>query len=80
MRWQHTLQKLTAIQQCVGAIIAGAFQTTAGLALNVKLFLLPMKQQLEKAAEDTTTHILTSFIHQKLTEGQRVRQERAQKL
>ena len=42
---QRTLQKLTAIQQCAGAIIARAFRTTAGPALNVELFLLPMKKQ-----------------------------------
>ena len=76
MRRQRTLQKLTAIQQRAGSIIAGAFRTTAGPALNVELFLLPMKQQLEKAAGDATARILTSPIHQEFMEGQRTRQRR----
>lgn len=33
----------------VETIIAEAFRTTAGPALEVELFLLPMKQQMEKA-------------------------------
>ena len=69
IHWQHFLQKLTTIQQHAGSIIAGAFQITAGPALNVELFLLPMKQQLEKAAGDATACILTSPIYQELTEG-----------
>ncbi len=80
IRRQRILQKLTAIQQRAGSIIAGAFQTTAGPALDVELFLLPMKQQLEKAAGDATARILTSPIYQELTEGRRLRQRRAQKL
>ena len=80
IRRQRTLRKLTAIQQRAGSIIAGAFRTTAGPALDVELFLLPMKQQLKKAAGEATVCILTSPIYQNLTEGRRHRRRRAQKL
>ena len=80
MRRQHTLQKLNTIQQRAGAIIAEAFRTTAGSALDVELFLLPMKQQLEKATGDATARILTSPIHHEIMEGRRPRQRKAQKL
>ena len=69
IRRQQIIQRLTAIQQCAEVIIAEAFQTTAGPALNIELFLLLMKQQLKRAAGDATTCILTSLIHQELMEG-----------
>lgn len=60
MRQKRSLQKLTAIQCRAGAIIAGAFRTTAGSALDVELFLLPMKQQLEKAIGESLLRVITA--------------------
>lgn len=79
MRRERILRKLTGIQRRAGAIIAGAFRTTAGPALDVELNLLPMKQQLEKAAGDAIARILTSSIHHDIMTGSRPRWKKALK-
>lgn len=80
VRRQRTIRKLAAIQRRAGAVIAGAFRTTAGSALEVELHLLPMKQQLEKAAGDAVARILTSPIHHDIMIGSRPRRKKALRL
>ncbi len=63
MHQRRVLQKLTAIQRRAGAIIAGAFRTTAGPALEVELYLLPMKQQMEKALGYSLLRLTTTSTY-----------------
>ena len=47
-REAKVLRVLGAIQKRAGAIIAGAFRITAGAALDIELFTMPIKQKLER--------------------------------
>lgn len=48
---------LTKIQLEAARVIAGAYRATSAVALDVELFILPMRQQLEKRAHETVLNI-----------------------
>ena len=56
------VKTLTAVQKRAAAIIGGAFRITAGPALNVELFLLPMKQKLDQLGGNALIRLLSSPV------------------
>lgn len=56
------VRTLTAIQKRAAAIIAGAFRLTAGAALDIELYLLPVKQRLEEYGAFALLRIAQSRI------------------
>lgn len=48
---------LTKIQLEAARVIAGAYRATSAVALDVELFILPMRQQLEKRAYEIVLNI-----------------------
>jgi hypothetical protein len=53
------MAQFTKIQKQAGIIISRAYRATAAEALNTELFLLPMRQQLERQLNKTAIKILT---------------------
>jgi ribonuclease HI len=53
------VRQLTKVQKRAAIIISGAFRATAAEALNIELYLLPMKMQLEARAEEAALRIAT---------------------
>jgi ribonuclease HI len=51
--------ELTKIQKRAAILISGAFRGTAGAALDIELFLTPIKLRLQQIVEETTIRILT---------------------
>jgi hypothetical protein len=49
--------KLDKIQLEATRIVGGAYRATSAVALNIELFFLPMRQQLEKRARETVLNI-----------------------
>jgi ribonuclease HI len=53
------VRQFAKIQKRAAIIISGAFRATAAEALDIELYLLPMKMQLEARAEETALRIVT---------------------
>ena len=62
------LQILTKIQKQAAALIAGAFWSTAGTALDIELFIPPIQQQLEKLNGFALTRIMGSPVESRIRE------------
>ena len=56
----RTLSLMKRIQSRAGNIISGAFRTSAGVALEVELFLRPINLQLDIFLDDALLRIITS--------------------
>jgi hypothetical protein len=52
-------KQFAKIQKRAAIIISGAFQATAAEALDIELYLLPMKMQLEARAKEAAVRIVT---------------------
>ena len=59
-----TFTTMRGLQARAARIIAGAFKSTAGSALNVELFLLLIEQQLDKVIFNSFLRIKTSFRYE----------------
>jgi hypothetical protein len=57
------IQQFAFIQKRAAALISGAFRTTAAEALNIKLYLTPMKHQIEQVVCETAIRVLTGPVH-----------------
>ncbi|KUL82030.1 hypothetical protein ZTR_11395 [Talaromyces verruculosus] len=55
----NTIKDFASIQKRAACLISGAFRTTASEALNVRLHLLPIRQQLDQLAKMTAIRIRT---------------------
>src|SRR3981081_4184939 len=53
------VRQFAKIQKRAAIIISGAFRATAAEALDIELYLLPIKMQLEARAEETALRIVT---------------------
>jgi hypothetical protein len=63
---KEILRKLSSVQLQAARIIAGAYRATSRLALDIELFLLPMRFRLEKRAHETALNIRTSLMYKSL--------------
>lgn len=57
------IQQFVTVQKRAACLISGAFRTTAAEALNVELWLLPVKLQMERLAAETAIRIRTGPEH-----------------
>ena len=62
------LQILTKIQKRAAALIAGAFRSTAGTALDIELFIPPVQQQIERLNGLALTRIMGSPVESRIRE------------
>jgi len=73
------LQILTKIQKRAAALIAGAFRSTAGTALDIELFIPPVQQQIEWLNGLALTRIMGSPVESRIMES-RTHQNQPHKL
>jgi Reverse transcriptase (RNA-dependent DNA polymerase) len=57
------IRDFTSIQKRAACLISGAFRTTTASALNVELYLLPIKHQMEQLSQETAIRIRTGPSH-----------------
>jgi hypothetical protein len=64
-RLDQVVTKLIRIQQRAAILISGAFKSTAGMALNIKLFMTPIRLRMQQIIEETAIHLRTgpSWAH-----------------
>jgi len=65
------LNTLTSLQRRAAQVIARAFRSTSGPALDVELHLLPVKHTLEKALGETLSRLRTSRVYYQIVEARR---------
>jgi hypothetical protein len=59
----HIVQQFASIQKRAAVLISGAFRTTTAEALNIKLYLTPMKHQIERVVCETAIWVRTGPVH-----------------
>ncbi len=64
-------QYTTSLQRRAAQVIARAFRSTSGPALDVELHLLPVKHMLEKALGETLSRLRTSRVYYQIVEARR---------
>jgi hypothetical protein len=57
------IQQFTSVQKRAAVLISGAFRTTAAEALNIELYLTPMKHQIEQVVCETAIRVRTGPVH-----------------
>ncbi len=65
------LNTLTSLQRRAAQVIARAFRSTSGPALDVELHLLLVKHTLEKALGETLSRLRTSRVYYQIVEARR---------
>ena len=63
-RGEKALQLMRGLQRREAKMCAGAFRTVSGAALDVELYLLPIKHALDNALNDSLLRTITSPIFQ----------------
>jgi hypothetical protein len=74
------MAQFTKIQKQAGIIISRAYRATAAEALNTELFLLPIRQQLERQLDKTAIRILTGPTIRRPRKWDQLRDQKAIKL
>jgi ribonuclease HI len=57
------VQQFASIQKRAAVLIRGAFRTAAAEALNIELYLTPMKHQIERMVREAATRVHTGPAH-----------------
>ena len=63
------IKTLASVQRRAAKAISGAFSNTSGPALDVELYLLPIKLVLEKALGESLTRLKTSQVYDQIKEA-----------
>ncbi len=63
------IKTLNSVQRRAARAIAGAFRNTSGPALDVKLYLLPIKLVLKKALGEALIRLRTSQVYDQIKEA-----------
>jgi hypothetical protein len=74
------MAQFTKIQKWAGIIISRAYRATVAEALNTELFLLPMRQQLERQLDKIAIRILTGPIIRQPRKWDQLHDQKAIKL
>jgi hypothetical protein len=56
---KRVIRELAQIQKHTAILISGAFRGTAGVALDIKLHLMPIELRLNQMVEEAAIRILT---------------------
>jgi hypothetical protein len=57
------VRQFASVQKRAAVLISGAFRTTAAEALNIELYLTPMKHQIERVVCETAIWVRTGPVH-----------------
>ena len=63
------LKKLERLQRRGAQLMLGSFRTSAGLAMDVEMHLLPIKQSLQRAARRSLLHLVSNPLYKDMLEA-----------